>query len=550
MALIGPGGRPVTAAKPAAAGPASPHIKDSGLATFAADVLEASREVPVIVDFWAPWCGPCKQLGPVLERIVAAANGAVKLVKVNIDENQEIARQLRIQSIPAVIAFKNGQPVDGFMGAIPESQVRDFVTALAGEGHGGHDHAEEMLAVADEAFAAGDVGQAAQAYAHVLQDEPGHPKAVAGLARCYLKSGDLERAKQTLQLVRPDGAGDEAVRAVEAELKLREQSAGQADKMSELLAILQAEPNNHQARFDLALALDAKGDREAAMDTLLDIVRRDRKWNEDAARKHLMTLFEAMGPTDPRTIEARRKLSSILFSCGCHGRALSYDRRPAPHAGRVSADRRAAPAARASAAQCLRAALSGAGRVGAVGQPADRNDPADRARGQGAQAGADRDRLRRAHHRLSRDRGRALSHHADRHLPLPRRRGAGYGGIVPCRAAGLRTLRGRSRRARRIRFSARAAARGAQRISRAPGAQGRLEERDECAGGDAGQRARHALPVRTEREAGPARGARMARPRAHASGAARNGRHQFRLEHGQLRRWTPIPSCWRSWSAP
>jgi putative thioredoxin len=314
MALIGPGGRPVTAAKPAAAGPASPHIKDSGLATFAADVLEASREVPVIVDFWAPWCGPCKQLGPVLERIVAAANGAVKLVKVNIDENQEIARQLRIQSIPAVIAFKNGQPVDGFMGAIPESQVRDFVTALAGEGHGGHDHAEEMLAVADEAFAAGDVGQAAQAYAHVLQDEPGHPKAVAGLARCYLKSGDLERTKQTLQLVRPDGAGDEAVRAVEAELKLREQSAGQADKMSELLAILQAEPNNHQARFDLALALDAKGDREAAMDTLLDIVRRDRKWNEDAARKHLVTLFEAMGPTDPRTIEARRKLSSILFS--------------------------------------------------------------------------------------------------------------------------------------------------------------------------------------------------------------------------------------------
>ena len=304
----------MTAAKPAAAGPASPHIKDSGLATFAADVLEASREVPVIVDFWAPWCGPCKQLGPVLERIVAAANGAVKLVKVNIDENQEIARQLRIQSIPAVIAFKNGQPVDGFMGAIPESQVRDFVTALAGEGHGGHDHAEEMLAVADEAFAAGDVGQAAQAYAHVLQDEPGHPKAVAGLARCYLKSGDLERAKQTLQLVRPDGAGDEAVRAVEAELKLREQSAGQADKMSELLAILQAEPNNHQARFDLALALDAKGDREAAMDTLLDIVRRDRKWNEDAARKHLVTLFEAMGPTDPRTIEARRKLSSILFS--------------------------------------------------------------------------------------------------------------------------------------------------------------------------------------------------------------------------------------------
>src|SRR5512142_509524 len=178
MALFGSGG---SAAQGGKSG--SPHIKDSGLATFAADVLEASREVPVIVDFWAPWCGPCKQLGPALEKAVTAANGAVKLVKVNIDENQEIARQLRIQSIPTVYAFRNGQPVDGFMGAIPESQVKQFVQQLAGgQGHGGADHSADLLAAADEAFAAGDIATAAQAYGHVLQDEPGHPKAVAGLA--------------------------------------------------------------------------------------------------------------------------------------------------------------------------------------------------------------------------------------------------------------------------------------------------------------------------------------------------------------------------------
>ncbi len=294
---------------------ASPHIKDSSLATFAADVLEASRDVPVIVDFWAPWCGPCKQLGPALEKAVAAANGAVKLVKVNIDENQEIARQLRIQSIPTVYAFRNGQPVDGFMGAIPDSQVKQFVEALAG-GAGGeaHDHAAEILAMADQAYEAGDVGQAAQAYAHVLQDEPGHPKAVAGLARCYLKSGDLERARTTLALVRPDDANDEAVRAVAAELSLREGAAAAAGKAGELQAKLAANPNDHQARYDLAMALDANGDRDGAIEALLEIVRRDRKWNEEGARKQLVTLFEAMGPTDPRTIAARRKLSSILFS--------------------------------------------------------------------------------------------------------------------------------------------------------------------------------------------------------------------------------------------
>ena len=319
MALIDPGGRPIAPAKStggtaSSESAASPHIKDTSLETFAADVLEASREVPVIVDFWAPWCGPCKQLTPALEKAVNDAKGAVKLVKVNIDDNPEIAQQLRIQSVPTVYAFKNGQPVDGFMGAIPDSQIRAFVQKLGGDGHGGPDHAEEVLAAAEEAFNAGDVGMAAQAFAHVLQDEPGHPKAVAGLARCYLKSGDLERAKTTLQLVRPDGANDEAIRAVEAELKLREQAATKAGEIAPLRARLEADPKDHQARYDLALALDGQGDREGALGELLEIVRSDRKWNEEAARKHLVTLFEAMGPTDPRTIDARRKLSSILFS--------------------------------------------------------------------------------------------------------------------------------------------------------------------------------------------------------------------------------------------
>jgi len=319
MPLIDPSGRPLASPRPAgeaAAAPsaAGPYIKDSSLETFAADVLEVSREVPVIVDFWAPWCGPCKQLGPALEKAVSEANGAVRLVKVNIDENQEIARQLRIQSIPTVYAFRNGQPVDGFMGAIPESQVRAFVMQLAGAPAGGHDHADEILALADEAFAAGDLGQAAQAYGHVLQDEPGNPRAVAGLARCYLKSGDIERARTTLGLVRPDGAGDEAIRVVEAELKLREQGAQAAGDVAPLEAKLAADPNDHQARYNLALARDGYGDRDGAIEALLEIIRRDRKWNDDAARKHLVTLFEAMGPADPRTIAARRKLSSLLFS--------------------------------------------------------------------------------------------------------------------------------------------------------------------------------------------------------------------------------------------
>jgi len=324
--LIDPTGRPLKGLKdntqakagsiPGGTPPTAPsgYIKDASLTSFTADVLDASMDVPVIVDFWARWCGPCKQLGPMLERLVTEAKGSVRLVKVNIDENPEIAQQLRIQSIPTVYAFKNGQPVDGFMGAVPESQLRQFVQTLIGPG--GEETAggiEEALSAAAEALQQGDVSAAAQLYGQILQEDPGNPKAVAGLARCYLQSGDIDRAKKTHQLVRPDGASDEAIRAVEAELALKDNAAAAGD-LASLQTKVEADPADLQARFDLALGLDAKGAREAAIDQLLEIVRRDRKWNEDAARKQLVILFDAMGPTDARTISARRRLSSLLFS--------------------------------------------------------------------------------------------------------------------------------------------------------------------------------------------------------------------------------------------
>jgi putative thioredoxin len=287
-------------------------IKDSGMETFAADVLDASAEVPVIVDFWAPWCGPCKQLTPLLERVVKGARGAVKMVRVNIDENQQIAQQLRVQSIPAVFAFKNGQPVDGFMGALPESQIKAFVERLTGDL--GPSPVDQALEAAAEAFNAGDLGTAAQSYAAVLQEDQGNPAAIAGLAKCYIQSGDLERAQQTLALTPPEAKNNPEILSAEAALALGEQTTGDPAEIAPLRTAVDANPKDHQARYDLAMALTGMGDQGGAIDELLEIIQRDRKWNEEAARKQLLTLFDALGPTDERTLAGRRKLSSILFS--------------------------------------------------------------------------------------------------------------------------------------------------------------------------------------------------------------------------------------------
>jgi len=286
-------------------------VRDTTTQTFVKDVIEESKRQPVLVDFWAPWCGPCKQLTPVLEKTVKAAKGKVKLVKMNIDEHPAIPGQMGIQSIPAVIAFVNGQPADGFMGALPESQVVAFLERLTKDRIGGE--AKDLLKAAETALAEGDATGAADLYAQVLAEDSTNVAALAGLTRCYVETGSLDQARQTLAMV-PEAKRNEApVAAARAALDLAEQ-AKTLGPITELEQKVAANPLDHQARFDLALALNGKGRRMEALEQLIAIVKRDRKWNDDGARKQLVQFFDAWGATDEAAVEGRRRLSSILFA--------------------------------------------------------------------------------------------------------------------------------------------------------------------------------------------------------------------------------------------
>ncbi len=286
-------------------------VKDTTTQTFVKDVIEESKRQPVLVDFWAEWCGPCKQLAPVLEKVVKAAKGKVKLVKMDIDKHPSIPGQLGIQSIPAVFAFVNGQPVDGFLGALPESQVTAFIERVTKDRIGGEE--KDLLKVADDALANGDAAGAADLYAQILAQDGTNVPALAGLARSYVLTGAVEQAKQTLALVPDAKRTDPAVAAARAALDLAEQ-AKSVGPIGDLEKQVAANPLDHQARFDLAVAQNSKGLRQEAVDNLIEIVKRDRKWNDDGARKQLVQFFEAWGPTDEATVNGRKRLSSVLFA--------------------------------------------------------------------------------------------------------------------------------------------------------------------------------------------------------------------------------------------
>ena len=289
-------------------------IKETTTQAFVKDVIEESKRQPVLIDFWAPWCGPCKQLTPIIEKAVRAAKGKVKLVKMNIDEHPAIPGQMGIQSIPAVIAFIDGKPADGFMGAVPESQVTAFIDKLtAGMANAGEPNIAEILKEAEAVLAEGDPATSAQIYAEVLAVDATNIAALAGLAKCYMATGALEQAKQTLAMVPESKRNEAAVKAVQVSIDLAEQAKA-LGPVTELEAKVAANPGDHQARFDLATALNASGKRAEATNHLLEIVKRDRKWNEDGARKQLVQFFEAWGPTDEATVDGRKRLSTILFS--------------------------------------------------------------------------------------------------------------------------------------------------------------------------------------------------------------------------------------------
>jgi putative thioredoxin len=288
-------------------------IKDATEATFMADVVDASMDVPVIVDFWAPWCGPCKQLTPALEQAVRGAKGKVRLVKVDVDRNQMIAAQLRVQSIPTVYAFFRGQPVDAFQGALPASQIKQFIDRLIGMAGGEDDGLEAALDQADAMLAEGAAADAAQVYAAILNEEKDNVRAIVGLARCQLAMNEVEKAKGILALVPQDKAGDPLVASVQAQIALTEEAAG-AGEIGELRARVERDPSDRQARYDLATALVAHGEHQAAVDELLELFRRDREWNEGAAKTQLFKLFDSLGPKSEVAQRGRRRLSSMIFS--------------------------------------------------------------------------------------------------------------------------------------------------------------------------------------------------------------------------------------------
>ena len=293
--------------------PATDLIKDSTEATFMQDVIDASQETPVIVDFWAPWCGPCKTLGPALEAAVTEAGGRVKMVKVNVDENQMLAGQLRVQSIPTVFAFFQGQPVDAFQGALPPSEIKTFVDKIAAMGGEPDNGLDDAVAAAEEMLEQGAAVDAAQTFAAILGEDPHHAAAYAGLVRANLAMEQGEQAQAMIANLPAEIADDPAILAVKAQVELAA-NAADAGETAELRAALDADADNHQARLDLAQALYAAGDGQAAVDHLLELFRRDREWNDGAAKTQLMTIFDALKPNDPVALNGRRRLSSMIFA--------------------------------------------------------------------------------------------------------------------------------------------------------------------------------------------------------------------------------------------